>query len=45
MLPDPLPISDDEIEKNGGKVLRGPDGSLSGKIHCSPVSVVLRSCI
>ncbi|VDC03172.1 unnamed protein product [Peniophora sp. CBMAI 1063] len=30
MLPNPLPLSDEEIEKNGGKVMRGPDGALSG---------------
>jgi hypothetical protein len=30
LLLSPLPISDDEIEKRGGKVLRNEDGSLSG---------------
>ena len=37
MLPDPLPLSDEEIEKSGGKVLRGPDGALSGMQGSSSV--------
>ncbi|KAI0313267.1 amidohydrolase family-domain-containing protein [Amylostereum chailletii] len=30
LLPSPLPISDDEILKRGGMVLRNPDGALTG---------------